>query len=75
MVLYYTHAFRQMRLNVGMIPPLGVNSQNFIGKFVRFLVSLGFKILRLFRLKVLFEVDTIKGDVNYCIDHYVPIFM
>ncbi len=36
----------------------GQNSQNFLGKFVRFL---GLKILRLFRLKVLFETDIIKG--------------
>jgi len=40
---------------------LGENSQNFLGKFVRFFVTLGLKILRLFRLKVLFEADIIKG--------------
>jgi hypothetical protein len=39
----------------------GGNSQNFLGKFVRFFVTLGTKILRLFRLKVLFEEDIIKG--------------
>jgi hypothetical protein len=31
---------------------LGEDSQNFLQKFVRFLVSLGLKILRLFRLKL-----------------------
>jgi hypothetical protein len=39
----------------------GWDSQNFLGKFVRFFVTLGLKILRLFRLKVLFIVDIIKG--------------
>jgi len=32
----------------------GGNSQNFLRKFVRFFVTLGLKILRLNRLKVLF---------------------
>jgi hypothetical protein len=41
--------------------PLGGTSQNFSGKFVRFFVTLGHKILRLFRLTVLFEADIIKG--------------
>jgi len=40
---------------------LGGDSQNFLGKFVRFFVTLGLKILRLFILKVLFEADIIKG--------------
>jgi len=40
---------------------LGGESQNFLHKFVRFFVTLGLKILRLFRLKVLLEEDTIKG--------------
>jgi len=39
----------------------GGNLQNFLGKFVRFFETLGLKILRLFRLKVLFEADIIKG--------------
>jgi hypothetical protein len=39
----------------------GGYSQNFLSKFVRFFVTLGLKILRLFRLKVLFEADIIKG--------------
>jgi len=40
----------------------GVDSQNFLRKFVRFfLVTLGLKILRLFRLKVLFEADIMQG--------------
>jgi len=42
-----------------------VDSQNFLGKLARFFVTLGLKILRLFRPKVLFEADIIKGDVNY----------
>ncbi len=37
------------------------NSQNFLGKFVRFFVTLGLKILRFFMLKVLFEADIING--------------
>jgi hypothetical protein len=41
---------------------------------VRFFVTLSIKILRLFRLVVLFEADILKGDVNYCINHKVPIF-
>ena len=44
----------------------GGDSQNFLHKFVRCFVTLGIKILRLFRLKVLFEADIKKGDVNYC---------
>jgi len=39
----------------------GGDSQNFLGKFVIFFVTSGPKILRLFRLKVLFEADIIKG--------------
>ncbi len=39
----------------------GGNSQNFFGKFVRFFVTLGLKILRLFRLKVVFEADIMKS--------------
>jgi hypothetical protein len=39
---------------------LGGNSQNFLGQFVRFFITLGLKILRLFRLKVVFEADIIK---------------
>jgi hypothetical protein len=61
------------------LPPMemyreGRNSQNFLGKFVRFFVTLGLKILIFFRLKVLFEADFIKKCVNYCINHRVPIF-
>jgi len=40
---------------------LGGDSQNLIQKSVRFFVTLGLKILKLFRLKVLFEADVIKG--------------
>jgi len=35
----------------------GQDSQNFLGKFVRFFITLGFKIFGLFRFKVLFEAD------------------
>jgi len=45
-----------------------------LSKFVRFFVTLGLKILRLFRLKVLFKQISLKSDVNYCINHKVPIF-
>jgi len=38
---------------------LGGDSQNFLCKFVRFFVTLGLKILRLFMLKVLFEADVV----------------
>jgi len=41
--------------------PLGANSQIFLSKFVRFFITLDLKILRLFRFKVLFEADIIKG--------------
>jgi len=40
---------------------LGGNPQNFLPKFVRFFLTLGLKIWTLFRLKVLFEADIIKG--------------
>jgi len=36
------------------------NSQNFLGKFVKKIVTLGLKILRLFGLKVLFEANSIE---------------
>jgi len=49
----------------------GGDSQNFLRKFVRFF---GPKILRLFKLKVLFEADIFKGGVNYCTNHKLPIF-
>jgi len=39
---------------------LGGNSQNFLLKFIRFFVTLGLKILRLFRFKVVFEANVIK---------------
>jgi len=39
----------------------GWDSQNFLHKFVRFFLPLGLKILRLLRLKVLFEADIIRG--------------
>jgi len=38
---------------------LGGDSQNFLQKVVRFFVTLGLKILLLFRLKALFEADII----------------
>jgi hypothetical protein len=40
---------------------LGGDSQNVLGKFLRFFVTLGLKILRSSRPKVLFEADIIKG--------------
>jgi len=40
---------------------LGGESQNFLCKYVIFLVTLGLKILRLLWLKVLFKADIIKG--------------
>jgi len=43
-----------------LIKGQGGDSQNFLQKFVRFFVTLGLKILRLFRLRVLFEADIIK---------------
>jgi len=36
------------------------NSQNFLGKFVRFYVTLGLNIFSLLRLKVVFKADIIK---------------
>jgi len=50
----------------------GWDSQNFSGKFVRFFVTLGLKILRLFK-RTLKQIS-LKDDVNYCINHRVPIF-
>jgi len=38
----------------------GGNSQNFLSIIVRFFVTLGLKILRFLRLKVVFEADIIK---------------
>jgi len=40
---------------------LGGDSQKVLGKFVRLFGTLGPKILRLLRLKVLFEAEIIKG--------------
>ncbi len=43
-----------------MLMKQGGNSQNFLGKFVRFFITLGLKILRLLRLKlVFFKADII----------------
>jgi len=39
----------------------GNSQQNFVSKFIRFFVTLGLKILRLFSFKVLFEADIING--------------
>jgi hypothetical protein len=42
--------------------PQGGNSQNFLEANLKdFFVTLGLKFLRLFRLKVIFEADIIKG--------------
>jgi len=40
---------------------LGEDSQNVLCKLVRFILTLSLKILRLFRLKVIFEADKVKG--------------
>jgi hypothetical protein len=48
-------------MNARCLMGQGGDSQNFLRKLVRFFVTLGLKILRLFRLKVLFEADVIKG--------------
>jgi hypothetical protein len=52
----------------------GEYSQNFLGQFVRFFVTLGLKIMRIFRLKVFLKQMSLKGDVNFCINHKEPIF-
>jgi len=46
---------------------------HFLRKFVGFFLTLHLKILRVLRLKVLFEADIIKGWCVYCINHKVPI--
>jgi len=46
---------------------LGGDSQNFLGKFIRFFVTLGLKILRLFGLKIFFEARVMLSGA-------VPIF-
>ncbi len=38
----------------------GGDSQKFLGKFVRFFLTLGLKIFRFYRLKVVFRADIIK---------------
>ncbi len=52
---------------------LGGNSQNFLCKFVRFFVTLGLKILRLFRLKVLFKADIFKSNPSWTRLHHTFI--
>jgi len=64
---YYIISFYVRNMNKNNYNRLalqGGNSQKFLSKFLRFLVTLGLKILRLFRM----------GDVNYCLDYKVPIF-
>ncbi len=53
--------FTDLQIEQIKIGDMGGNSQHFLHKFVRFFVTLGLKILRLFRLKVLFEAVIIKG--------------
>ncbi len=53
---------------------LGWNSQNLIRKFVRFFVSLGLKCWDYLSFKYFLKQIWLKGDVNYCINHKVPIF-
>ncbi len=50
------------------------DSQNFLRKFLISCVTLCLKILRLKWLKVVFEPDIKKGDVNYLINYTIPIF-
>ncbi len=52
---------RKGRCNMIPFKILGGDSQNVLRKFVRSFVTLGLKILRLSKLKVLFEADIIKG--------------
>ncbi len=52
----------------------GGDSQNFLRKFVRFFVTLSLKILRFLGLNYILKQISLKGDVNYCINHIVPIF-
>jgi len=58
--LYISYDVQNMKMSI-CIRIQGGDSQNFLQKFVRFFVTLGLKILRLFRLKVLYEADIIKG--------------
>ncbi len=53
---------------------LGWNSQNLIRKFVRFFVSLGLKCWDFLGYKYFLKQIWLKGDVNHCINHKVPIF-
>jgi hypothetical protein len=46
---------------IGVLKDQGGDSQNFLGKFLRFFVTLDHKILRSLRPKVLFEANVIKG--------------
>jgi len=57
----FTQNIKMNFFSVIKVKHLGGNSQNFLWKFVRFFLTLGLKILRLFGLKVLFEADIIKG--------------
>jgi len=54
-----------MELHKIVFETRGRDSQNFSGKFVRFFVTLGLKILWLFRFKVIFEADINKSYVDY----------
>jgi hypothetical protein len=51
----------EMRLFYLKVKVMGGDSKNFLCKLLRFFVTLGLNILRLFKLKVLFEADIIKG--------------
>jgi len=51
----------QITLTSNFVSDQGGDLQNFLQKFLIFFVTLSLKILRLFRLKVLFEADIIEG--------------
>ena len=50
------------------------NSQNFLRQICKIFVTLGLKILRLLRQKIVFNQISLKVDVNYCKNHKLLIF-
>ncbi len=53
---------------------VGGNSQNFLQKFVIFFVTFGLQSWDYLGLKYVLRQISLKGDVNYCINHKVPFF-
>jgi len=53
---------------------LGGNSQNFLGKFIRFFLLWALKSWDYLGLKYFLKQISLKGDVYYCINHKEPIF-